>query len=614
MRFMTKSGKIFAKIIISILFLILMDSFFCSPYVFGASNILNKSYNVNNYDMDIVIHKNHTYVVNQVIDVDLPNDIDKLTLRLPSGNFSISGLTLNDKDYVLRKDGNQNLLDIIDENHLTKGEHKYTISYEVVELLEKDPSKDLFYFSPLPTTWDRPIENLKIKILFPADFKWDNLKYFAEELGVFDDGKQIKYSRNENTLNLSGKRINPNFSITLKAELPDGYWVNPQNNDWTARFISIFFLLIFTFILIMWLIGGKDFKVKSEQIKEPISGIYPSEIGYILNGHTTIRDIIALIIYFAQKGYLKITENEPKKYIIEKIKSQIEEPKYIRAVYENIFYDGNMDIFIDTKDIGRTLRHVYQATKENIISGFSDENLSHQTKSSRIFRWMSIILFSLSTALVSIMGDLHLYEPISYERAIIFIAISIGLLHLICKRYDSRHEEKQKILAIHFWLLGIILSLFLIIVASFGAGRNEAGYLFLVILLFLCIETIFIVLMNKRAAGNVKLAAYIKSFKHFIAESTPEELREMTDVNEQYFYEALPYVYQFKMLDNWGKKHLWVKVPSQNWFVQDEKLKLLFGNISVDTPYSLVKRIDEFTGTLENEYYKEVGHKKGIFE
>ncbi len=43
----------------------------------------------------------------------------------------------------------------------------------------------------------------------------------------------MSYSIDGNTITMSGSLIPSDFSITFKAELPDGYWKDPLNNEWT---------------------------------------------------------------------------------------------------------------------------------------------------------------------------------------------------------------------------------------------------------------------------------------------------------------------------------------------------------------------------------------------
>ena len=102
--------------------------------------------------------------------------------------------------------------------------------------------------------------------MLPKDFPWDDLQYYAGQFGSQDVSNKMSYSIDGNTITMSGSLIPSDFGITFKAELPDGYWKDPLNNEWTIGLGGVLFIAAATLSLILWLAGGRDPKFKKKVI------------------------------------------------------------------------------------------------------------------------------------------------------------------------------------------------------------------------------------------------------------------------------------------------------------------------------------------------------------
>ena len=91
--------------------------------------------------------------------------------------------------------------------------------------------------------------------------------------------------------------------------LEDSSIVNVSNIDFLGVLVFLFPLLCLLISLIIWFMHGNN--VKKSNIVEyyPPEGFNSLEIGYLYKGMATEKDVISLLIYLANKGYIKISES-----------------------------------------------------------------------------------------------------------------------------------------------------------------------------------------------------------------------------------------------------------------------------------------------------------------
>jgi hypothetical protein len=72
--------------------------------------------------------------------------------------------------------------------------------------------------------------------------------------------------------------------------------------------------------ILLWFRFGRDPQVvRTVEFYSP-EGVTPAELGYIIDGAVDSKDVVSLIIYWANGGYLTIREDEEKKFTLIKKK------------------------------------------------------------------------------------------------------------------------------------------------------------------------------------------------------------------------------------------------------------------------------------------------------
>lgn len=585
------------RILVCVMMLFMMASF----AVYGAVD--NSAYEVTNYDFKATVDKTHSYMVTEKITVNLPENLDSISFVMPNGNYRVFGLKVEKTDYKSSRKSDANTVTIIDADKLTKGKHTYTIEYTIREFEDRDSEKDMFYFDALLPSWSRPITKLSIQMDFPEDFPWQDMQYYAGQYGVQDVNTKLSYveDKENKSIKITGERIPENFGISIKAALPDGYWDGALDGAWATHTVFIVMLAVVLLMFIMWFVGGRDPKVSKVEQYHPIDGISPAEIGYILNTRVRTRDIIALIAYFGTKGYLKISEYEPKRYRLIKKEYPKQEEKFVRNAYDILFEDVPDNRWVEMDSLGEKLLKIKTVIQEDVAAGFSSKEMNSYTSLSRTFRIVGTVLMGLSLGAVCILKYSYQYMTANYFEAGIVAAITMFVMYMLCQQFD-RHTylgERYRIFLIGFSILYVAIpvyvgtSLFLMTGHWIPAVAVLVGSL---------VGGLFIILMRARAKGNAVLAGRFSQLRHFIYHPTASVLAECFVKDPNYYYEILPYALYFNGLETWAISFLTLPVPEPEWYSDDIEGHA-FSNIRGQaTVLDYARDIKAFARTIESAY------------
>ena len=102
-------------------------------------------------------------------------------------------------------------------------------------------------------------------------------------------------------------------ALTVRLTLPEGYFTGTNNNFDLIALVEMFISVIFVITAYaLWRKYGKD-DIAVETVEfYPPDKLNSAELGFIYKGYSDKKDIVSLLIYLANKGYLKIEEYEEK--------------------------------------------------------------------------------------------------------------------------------------------------------------------------------------------------------------------------------------------------------------------------------------------------------------
>ena len=521
-------------------------------------------YVIESYDINIVVNEDNTLNITEQIGVyfnvnkhgifrkiPLHNNVIRLDGTTSKNRAQISNIEVSD-EYSLSTEKGYKIIKIGNPYKTLNGQKNYKISY--VYNLGRDTGKnyDELYFNLIGDEWDTSISNITFTIIMPKEFDVSKLGFSSGKKG-FTDSSKITYSVDGNVI--TGKyegTLNAENSLTVRLELPDGYFVGASYNIDLMSIIAIILSLIFAFISYMlWHKFGKDNQIVETVEFYPPQGFNSAEIGLLYNGAVDKKDVISLLIYLANKGYIKIVEIQEKSFFSNSKFKIIKQKEYDgNNPNEEAFLNGlfaSKDSLESYKDGKKYLKN-----KEKI---FEKTSLG---KGALIISMIIVTFILITIKPIMELGNGFILLP----TALIFSGS--GFLMILTALFIKRNMA-TKLFHLILGLIFLAIEWPIVLPALF----IEPIYLITYIIGLVCITLMFIftIIMPKRNEFGNDMLGKIKGFKKFLEIVEKPKLEAIVLENPTYFYDILPYTYVLNISDKWIKKFESISLQAPNWYV-----------------------------------------------
>lgn len=555
-------------------------------------------YTINNYDIIIKVKENNVLDITENINVNfnesrhgiyrtipLFNTITRLDGTTSKNKVQITNIKVNEPYTKSIQNGKLNL-QIGDPDRTITGPKTYSIHYDYN--LGKDPSKDYdeLYFNLIGNEWDTNINKVNFTINLPKEFDSDNLGFSTGKFGS-TSSNDVYYQVNGNTISgYTLKTLEQGEGLTIRLELEEGYFKNAKLQvDWKESLIYIFPILFPILCYNLWKKYGKDDKVVKTIEFNPPDGMNSLDVGFYYKGIATNKDVISLLLYFANKGYLKISKTQVPKlfgtresFTITKLKEYDGNDWCEKTFLEGLFRKRRKDqspylIGIQTipsnKVTEEDLKDNFYITIRHILNDKkSKENQDKIFDSKSVRKKGSIMAAIVITFLMIIIPPfLTTYDFIGTFFPLFIAALAISIYTYYTAK--ALEEKNKKLPSILLMTLVIII----VLCISFFAFPNVllafdsitlTGYL--IGLICIIIMTIFYRIIPKRTPYGIEILGKIKGFKEFIETAEKDKLETLVQDNPTYYYDILPYAYVLGVSNTWMKKFESMSYQPPNWY------------------------------------------------
>ncbi len=575
-----------------------------------------QAYELVKYKQVTNVRQNHEYDVTLEMTINAPKSLQSVTVNLPSGKYKLSDVKASGCNGQLSSDSNGNsyirVTPTDSKVSFKTGKNVFRIRYTIREYKENNTNYDMFLYDVLSSNWNVPMTNLDLTINFPDNFDTSDLQYYAGQYGAQDATSDLKAKLTGKSLHFTGTHILQNFGITVKAQLKDGYWQNALDNAWTIPLMIALLGIVTALIFLLWVIGGRDYRIAKTEEKTPIDGLTPADIGYLFYGRTRIKDIAVLLVYLASKGYMKIVEYAPKKFTLIKMKEPKDEERYIRMAYNILFEDVYEGRALEPKKMQVRLRTVRKTVETSIENGFGAKDMKACTRLSQILRLVSIMLLAVCMGSVFVLTQLYSFKDVTILMFVIPTAIIAGLLIIINNRFDSRYETDLKSYHVSM-VFFLILYVALVAVQGFLFWRTSGNFVVgIVAIAAALISLVFILIMRKRGSGNAKLVTRILCLRDHIGNATASELARDGLITPDYYYSMLPYALSFSQEEVWARKFRWIGARGADFFKVDPYGNTMATDITMRRTEQIARDLKNFCRTVESDYHM-MNRKRRLF-
>lgn len=571
-------------------------------------------YTIDKYHIDIIVNENNTLDITEKISayfyadkhgifrtIPLNNTVIRLDGTTSKNRTVVSNLKVSDPYKTSRAEGNFKI-QIGDADKTISGPKDYEIKYTYN--LGKDPVKDYdeLYFNIIGTEWDTTIDNVSFTITMPKDFDESKLGLAIGEYGS-SNNNNIVYKIEDNKITGYYKsKLNVGEGITVRCELEEGYFVGAGIP--TSPLVYIVLFLPFLFLVIsyfIWLKYGKDRDVVETIEFYPPEGFNSLEIAYLYKGNVDDKDITSLLVYLANKGYIKIIEAKEKNlfrksgFKIIKLKeydgNNQNEATFMKGLFKkqrSIKKDNITSIINAAKKNGEKLskeealefatryENLQYVTEYDLKDSFYttmnkiSNNINSSSNKNKIFEKVAngkrklIILMIIATFAVISLPITVIDDPELFIVALLFPGLGLSALFTAIFGLNNNTPKSIRLFFV-IWgagFGGVPCALMIIPVYL-----QELPYLIGYLLGLGCVIGMILLIkfMPKRTQYGTKMLGRILGFKDFLETAEKDKLEALVMENPTYFYDILPYTYVLDISTKWISKFETIAIKAPDW-------------------------------------------------
>jgi uncharacterized membrane protein YgcG len=518
-----------------------------------------------NYDVNIVVQENNVLDVTETMTAyfdpgtyhhgiirEIPA---RLEMNTDEGykkyNIVVSDISVPGYQTKITRDNNYVNIRIGDPDTYASGEVKYTIKYKYDIGDDKIKAFDFLYFNIIGTEWNADIEKATFTVTLPKSFDASKVWTYAGARGATRD---VDFRVDGNVI--TGAALEPlgrYEGITLEVRLPEGYFTGVRTAPPFELALYIFMGVLVILAFILFLLFGIDKKVYPTVEFYAPDHLTSAEVGYIIDGNVDNKDVVSLIIYWADKGCLRI--EEPKKGDITLIKLKdipADSKKYEASLFYGLFRGGDR-VRIDS--LKTTFYTTMQAVKAELADSFSNEKRRVFTKKSmKAQGWVSFFtaLPFAATIFYAIYNNTYEFMVSGIMAAVALIIVLPAIFSVVSLLRNWRSTPHEKRVGKLIWRLILLALVFFVYwlvsqVFEMPGGLAWAG---MIATLLIAWVSVFI---RKRTDIGAEWTGKLIGLQNFIEKAEKDRIELLVQENPSYFYNILPFAYVLGVTEKWAK-------------------------------------------------------------
>lgn len=548
-----------------------------------------------NYDIYFI---DNTKEIKRTIDtsLEIKRKKDSKTVIKPTvsklvsnGNFNIEN-TDKTTTIVVNKKGKKDTLDTLEIHY------QYDLGKDTAS------SYDEFYYNII-SNFDSIISDVSFEIEVPLnEIDLKNVSFILNGEYVDSEFLTIDVEKNVITGYLN-KVLNENDTFAVRIEFPNGFFEGAKDNFNYLNYLILIFPITGLFLVIIsWFKYAKGNIKKREYSYYPPCDFDSAEIGYLYKGKMLESDITTLIIDFANKGYLRIEENDDgyklgkeNSFKFIKLKEYKGRNAVKKIIFKGIFKDREIS---EMNDIEYTIKNNLMDAKEIIDNTDNKKKLFNvdiniPKRNIMILTIISVLLLTINP--VKEFTNSYLFVPI----LTLTMLFGLSILSIINVRIMPK----------------IILSFIFVFGTSFLniyslLGQTNALYIYIIGDVIIILTALIYSKLPARTKYGNKNLGLIEGFKLSLENMDEIKLEELINENPNYYYDMLPYVFVFDIVDKWtilGKNI----VGRPSWHISIEKYDIkkemkFMKNLIYVTTQIMIKGIYMQKESQQLEFKKDV--------
>ncbi len=562
----------------------------CFPITCFAS----EDYQIDSYNTIISINSDNNYEVVENIEITARKMDAVIKKELP---YKVIDYDINSSYEVETTDKK-----VITINN-SRG--KVNSGYKIAYTLPNNSNKD-FYTIDIINSYDSIIKESSFTINLPVSVTKENIRFTYDGEDITND---INYKIDGNKIVGSyNKALLTGDKIVLEVRYNQIY-LNYIHS--LVIFVPIILLIVSYFI---WKHYGKDLKVNIVKSFSLPKELTPLDIALVKNEVVTEDDVFAFLIYLANKGYIKIYEEQNNVFYLERVKDydgdNYKEEVFIKSLFrknlkitlseyidivtskKQVKQDEKLEKKVSSQELGyryrRTLTNILPAVNNNEEKSIYYELESDRKKNILIF-FVAIILVLVTSVPFIEINKLYLL-PLSVFYSIIALKVLISITDSI--KLDDFSKKSKNVKRMFISIL-VVLLCFILLIPSF---KRNLIYTMAFLISFICVIMILVLykFMPKKTLYGSKVYAKLEGLRIFVDTCDKNNLELVLKKNKNYLFDLLAYSY---VLGNFDKVFNLLKeceVKKLSWYkLKDDFTITKFGNSLKRLKCVLIKKNEE---------------------
>ncbi len=521
--------------------------------------VFAENFYIQNYDVEMNVNKDKSVNITESIDVFFNTPSHGIFRTIPQNNGIITNI---DSQQLFNKTNQDNniILKLGDPDQYVIGAKNYNIKYKHLLF----DNKNEFYYNIIGTEWPVQINQVNFKIKMPEIFDTQKVGISIGKYGTkgFNNNAQY-YIQNNTIIGKTNMKLNPYEGITIRIEVPNGYFIKTFDKIKYAAFVIILLLTIGSFIL--WYNVGRDKYIIPEVTFYAPKGINSAEAELYYKEESSEKGITSLIVFLASKGYLNIIDSE-NSFTIKKLKNYDGanpiEKKFMNTLFKSKDVVTEEELKISPSFYKKTQELMLDIDKDK-TKIFENNSISFKNKAFSLFCLLGVI----ATTICLVVNFNFNYLSANFGL-LIFFFISIFIVIF------SKFEFFTLIWSISFG--GIPLYIFISNVLPIRLTIPEIIIcIFAIIVCSICLKE-----LPKRNAFGEKIKSELLGLKKFIEVAEKNRLESLVKENPSYFYDILPFAYVLDVSDKWINKFESIISESPAWYQGERFCGHTFNNFT----------------------------------
>ena len=394
------------------------------------------------------------------------------------------------------------------------------IRYRVRNALRFFDEHDEFYWNVTGDEWGVPIENASATVTLPSDVTGLRASAFTGAYGSTGQDADIETGANSARVR-TRRKLNIREGLTVAVAWDKGLVEEPGTLAKLADFLysnwPFFFPIgVFGFMFWLWYTRGRDPRVGSIVPRyEPPEGLSPSEVGTLIDNRPDLRDITAIIVDLAVRGYLTIEETKESKWL------------GLTTETEYVFHRAQ-----ERSEWDELLPH-----EKTVMIEMFNGGIASSVEMSQLENEFYKALPGIHDSIFARLMDKSYYDhrPDKVQQKYIGIGLAIGLLAVVAGQFLS---VSLGIAQLTFLIAGIASG---IIIAGFGA------------------------IMPARTLAGSRALEGVLGFEEFLSRVEQHRYQTMIKTPEM-FERFLPYAMALGVEAKWAKEFDDIYTEAPSWY------------------------------------------------